>query len=62
MSETLPKRNRYLPKSDVATVVSAIVIVGSLLSLTHELPHSEIVLGTALGFLFKGAVQSRGSA
>lgn len=57
MSEEPQKRNKYLPKSDVATVVAAIVIIGSLLSLTHELPHSEIVLGTALGYLFKGVVQ-----
>ena len=61
MSETLPRKNRFIPKSDAATVVASVVIIGSMLSLVHEMPHSEIVLGTALGFLFKGAVQSRGS-
>ena len=60
MSEAVPRKNKYLPKSDVATVVAAVVIIGSLLSLTHELPHSEIVLGTALGYLFKGVVQRSG--
>lgn len=61
MSEVPQRKNKYLPKSDVATVVAAIVIIGSLLSLTHELPHSEIVLGTALGYLFKGVVQRGGA-
>ena len=57
MSSENPTRNQLIPKGDTATIISAFVVVAGVVGMALEFPTSEIILGAAIGFLFKGVVQ-----
>lgn len=47
--------NKFIPKGDTATVVSAFVVVAGVVAYAFSYPNSEVIIGAALGFLFRGA-------
>jgi len=56
MSAKPPARlNKFIPKGDTATVVSAFVVVAGVVAYAFSYPNSEVIIGAALGFLFRGA-------
>jgi len=57
MSKVEDRRNRFIPKGDTATVVSAFVVVSGVILMAFEYPTSQIILGAGLGFLFRGVAK-----
>lgn len=57
MSKVENRRNRFIPKGDTATVVSAFVVVSGVILMAFEYPTSQIILGAGLGFLFRGVAK-----
>jgi len=57
LSKQEPRRNRFIPKGDTATVVSAFVVVSGVILMAFEYPTSQIILGAGLGFLFRGVAK-----
>ena len=56
MSTEQPK-NKWVPKGDTATVVSAFVVVSGVIGIFAGLPTSELITGAGIGFLFKSIKQ-----
>lgn len=59
MSAKEPRLNKFIPKGDTATVVSAFVVVAGVVAYAFSYPNSEVIIGAALGFLFRGAGNSK---
>jgi hypothetical protein len=59
MSAKEPRRNKFIPKGDTATVVSAFVVVSGVILMAFEYPTSQIILGAGLGFLFRGVAKTK---
>ena len=50
---TNEKKNKFIPKGDTATVVSAFIVVSGVVLTALQVPFSEILLGAGIGYLFK---------
>ena len=59
MSAREPSLNKFIPKGDTATVVSAFVVIAGVVAYAFSYPNSEVIIGAALGFLFRGAGTSK---
>jgi len=46
----------YIPKGDVADVVSGFVVVSGVILTAISMPASEIIIGAGLGYLFKSGI------
>ena len=43
------KTNKFIPKGDTATVVSAFVVIAGVVAYAFSYPNSEVIIGAALG-------------
>ena len=55
MTETKP--NRFIPKGDTATVVSAFIVISGVVLAALAIPFSEFLIGAGVGFLFKSSMK-----
>jgi len=53
-----PSPNKYIPKGDTATVISAFIIVSGIILTAANLPASELMIGAGIGFLLKTVIKS----
>jgi len=51
------RKNKWIPKGDVATVVAAFAVVSGVILTAAELPFSELIIGAGIGFLFKTVIK-----
>jgi len=60
MSEP-PQKNRFIPRGDTATLVSAFIVVSGIILTALSMPASELIIGAGIGFLLKTVVKSDSS-
>jgi len=46
----------FIPKGDVADVVSAFAVISGVILTAMSMPASEIIIGAGLGYLFKSGI------
>ena len=45
-----------IPRADMATIISAIIIVSGIALTALQLPASELMIGAGIGWLFKTSI------
>jgi len=54
---TEPPKNRFVPRGDAATLVSAFIVVSGVILTALSMPASELIIGAGIGFLLKTVVK-----